>query len=474
MCRKIPITSIKIVPVNDMSNFKNKVTDPLLEKVPPHDIDAEESIISAVLIDNETLLDVLEILKPEDFYKKSHEKIFKAILELFSKDEPADLVTVATRLKEKEELEEVGGAAFLASIADTAPMAVNAIHYAKIIKGKSSLRALIHSASAIVERCMKDRGNFEELIDFAENSVFKISESKTTKSFSSLADLININIDMLEERQGKSGRLSGLTTGYTQLDALTSGLQKSDLIIIAARPSMGKTAFALNIARNVAVEENLPVAVFSLEMSQEQLSMRLLTSEARIDSNRLKTGFISGDDFQNVTDAAGILNKIPIYIDDTPNISVMEIRAKTRRLKMDKGIGLIIIDYLQLMKSPFRSDRRDLEIAEISRSLKALAKELSIPVIALSQLNRMLEQRAEKRPLLSDLRESGALEQDADIVAFIYRDEVYNKDADNPDRGKAEIIVAKNRNGSVGTAHMSFLGAYTRFEELAPDSSYPV
>lgn len=453
-----------------MVNPKEKVTDPLLSRVPPNDIYAEESLLSAILIDNETLLDIIDILKPEDFYKKAHEKIFKAVVELFSKGQPADLVTVATRLKEKDELEDIGGAAFIASIADSAPMAVNAIHYAQIVKGKSSLRALIHSSSEIIDRCMKDRGDFEEIMDFAQNAVFKISESKSTKSFTGLGELINFNITMLEHNQGKKGGLSGLTTGYTKLDSLTSGLQRSDLIILAARPSMGKTAFALNIARNVAVEERVSVAVFSLEMSKEQLSMRLLTSEARIDSNRLRGGFISDEDWRNATDAAGMLNDLPIFIDDTPNITAMEIRAKTRRLKMDKGLGLIIIDYLQLMKAPFHSERRDLEIAEISRSLKALAKELEIPVIALSQLNRMLEQRAEKRPLLSDLRESGALEQDADIVAFIYRDEVYNKEENNPNRGKAEIIVAKNRNGSVGTAHMAFLPAYTRFEELAPDS----
>jgi len=452
-------------------NKKKSVSkDPLLNKVPPHDIDAEESVLSAVLIDNENLLDIADILKPEDFYKKAHQKIYKAIVQLFSKNEPADLVTVATRLKENEELEEIGGAAFLASIADSAPMAVNAAHYASIIKGKASLRALITSASAIIEKCLRDRGDFADIIDFAENAVFNISESKGGQSFTSLEELININIDALEERQGSSGGLSGLSTGYNRLDTLTSGLQKSDLIILAARPSMGKTAFALNMARNVAVEERVPVAVFSLEMSKEQLSMRLLTSEARIDSNRLKNGMISDEDWQNATDAAGILNELPVFIDDTPNISAMEVRAKARRLKMEHGLGLIIIDYLQLMKAPFQSDRRDLEIAEISRSLKGLAKELQIPVIALSQLNRMLEQRAEKRPLLSDLRESGALEQDADIVGFIYRDEVYNKEENNPNRGKAEIIIAKNRNGSVGTAHMAFLGAYTRFEELSSDS----
>lgn len=444
--------------------------DPLLSKLPPHDIDAEEALLSAVLIDNENLYDVIDLLKPEDFYKKAHQKIFLSIMELFSRDEPADLVTVATRLKEKDELEESGGAALLASIADSAPMAVNAVHYAKIIKGKSSLRSLITSASSIIERCLKDRGDFEDIIDFAENQVFQISESKGGQSFSTLGQLIDRNIDALEARQGASGGLSGLSTGYSRLDALTSGLQKSDLIILAARPSMGKTAFALNLARNVAVEERVPVAVFSLEMSKDQLSMRLLTSESRIDSNRLKTGFISPEDWQNATDAAGILNEVPIFIDDTPNISSLEIRAKCRRLKMEKGLGLVIIDYLQLMKAPFRSDRRDLEIAEISRNLKALAKELEIPVIALSQLNRMLEQRAEKRPLMSDLRESGALEQDADIIAFIYRDEVYNKEENNPNKGKAEIIIAKNRNGSTGTAHMAFIGAYTRFEELAAES----
>ncbi len=444
--------------------------DPLLNKVPPHDLDAEEAVLSALLIDNDNLYDVIEIIKPEDFYKKAHQKIYSAILELFSRDEPADLVTVASRLNEKDELEESGGAALLASIADSAPMAVNGVHYANIIKGKSSLRALISSASSIIDRALKDHGDVEDIIDFAENQVFQIAESKGGKSFSSLGQLIDMNIDTLEERQGSTGGLSGLSTGYARLDALTSGLQKSDLIILAARPSMGKTAFALNIARNVAVEERAPVAVFSLEMSKDQLSMRLLTSESKIDSNRLRTGYISQDDWQNATDAAGILNEVPIFIDDTPNISSLEVRAKCRRLKMEKGLGLVVIDYLQLMKAPFHSDRRDLEIAEISRNLKALAKELEVPVIALSQLNRMLEQRAEKRPLMSDLRESGALEQDADIIAFIYRDEVYNKEENNPNKGKAEIIIAKNRNGSIGTAHMAFIGAYTRFEELAAES----
>jgi len=381
-------------------------TDPLLSKTPPHDIEAEESILSAIFINNDSLLDIIDILSPNDFYKGAHKKIFSVIIEL-----------------------------------------------------------------ANIEKCLLDKGDFEEVLDFAETSIFKVSEQKAQSSFQELGDLININIDKLEEQQGSTGGLSGLSTGYMKLDSITSGLQKSDLIILAARPSMGKTALALNIARNVAIEERKPVAVFSLEMSNEQLSMRLLTSEARIDSNRLRTGFISQEDWQNATDAAGILNELPIFIDDAPNITVMEIRAKARKLyQKHNEIGLIIIDYLQLMKPPFKSDRRDLEIAEISRALKALAKELNVPVVALSQLNRMLEQRADKRPMLSDLRESGALEQDADIVTFIYRDEVYNKEPDNPKKGTAEIIVAKNRNGATGTALMHFLGQYTRFEELAPDS----
>ncbi len=447
----------------------DKNLDPLLDKTPPQDISAEESVLSSIFIDNSTLLDVSDILSHEDFYKSAHKKIYLAIIELFAKDEPADLVTVANRLKEKGELEAIGGAAFLSSIADAAPVALNAAHYAKIIHGKASLRKLIVNASSIIDKCLRDKGNFDDIIDYAENAIFQIADSKQGKSFSSLNELINTNIDTLEEQQGSGRGLSGISTGYPKLDDITSGLQKSDLIILAARPSMGKTAFALNIARNVALHENIPVAVFSLEMSKEQLSMRLLTSEARIDSTRLKSGFISPEDWENATGAAGILNNLPIYIDDSPNISSLGIRTRARRLKKEHGLGLIIIDYLQLMKPPFQSERRDLEIAEISRNLKALAKELNIPILALSQLNRMLEQRNNKRPLLSDLRESGALEQDADIVSFIYRDEVYNREEDNPDKGKAEIIVAKNRNGATGTAYMHFEGQFTRFEELAPD-----
>ncbi|MCP4683530.1 MAG: replicative DNA helicase [Desulfobacterales bacterium] len=445
------------------------VKDPSLHKLPPQSIDAEESILCAILIDNSTLFDIVEILTPEDFYRSAHQKIFAGITELFAKSEPVDLVTLANHLKGNGHLEEVGGAPYLANLTDTVPMAVNAQHYAKIIRDKSSLRRLIEKANIIVNRCFEEKRNVDEVINYAEKSIFEISENKINKAFHAISDLVNKNIDTLEERQGNDSMLTGVPTGYPRLDQLTSGFQKSDLIILAARPAMGKTSFALNIARNAAVESNVPVALFSLEMSKEQLSMRLLTSEARIDSSRLRGGFFSSDDWERLTNAAGVLEQAPIYIDDSADVSPMDIRAKARRLKADKGLGLVIIDYLQLMRGSTSSERRDLEISEISRSLKILAKEMSVPVIALSQLNRMLEQRSDKRPMLSDLRESGALEQDADVVTFIYRDEVYNQEQDNPNKGKAEIIIGKQRNGPVGTVHLAFLNSYTRFESLAQD-----
>lgn len=439
--------------------------------LPPQNIEAEESIISAILIDNNALLDVIEALGPDDFYRTAHQKIYAAMTDLFDKAEPIDLVTLANKLKEKGQLDEIGGASYLARLVDTVPLAVNARHYAKIIHDKASLRRMIEKANAIIKRCFEERGEAEDVIDFAESAVFEISEKKARQSFFPLSKIILGNIETLEEKQGNRSLVTGVPTGFTELDNLTSGLQNSDLIILAARPSMGKTALALNIARNAAVEANIPVAVFSLEMSKEQLSLRMLCSEARIDSSRLRGGFFSMEDWHRLTDAAGILSECPIYIDDSPSLSAMEIRAKARRLKMDKNIGLIIIDYLQLMQGRASAERRDLEISEISRGLKALAKELELPVMALSQLNRMLEQRTDKRPRLSDLRESGALEQDADVVAFIYRDEVYNKEEDNPNRGTAEILLSKQRNGPTGDISLAFLNSYTRFENLASEGA---
>ena len=332
-----------------------------------------------------------------------------------------------------------------------------------------TLRRLIERSNTIAKRCLDDSGNVDGIIEFAQSAIFELSEGKANQAFFPISKIIETNIDALEERQGNRALVTGVTTGFSKLDTLTSGFQNSDLIILAARPAMGKTAFALNMARNAAVEGGVPVAVFSLEMSKEQLSLRMLCAEARVDSSRIRSGFLNQEDWNRITDAAGRLTESPIFIDDSPDISTTSIRTKSMRMKMDKGLGLIIIDYLQLMRSSTNSERRDLEISDISRSLKILAKELNVPVVALSQLNRKLEERSDKRPQLSDLRESGALEQDADLVAFIYRDEVYNRDENNPHRGTAEIILAKQRNGPTGVAHLAFLKSYTRFENLATE-----
>ena len=365
-------------------------------------------------------------------------------------------------------MEEIGGTTYLARLIDEAPSAVNAPHYARIVHDKACLRRLIEKANAITQRCLEDGGDIDDVIDFAENAIFEISEHKINPAFHPLSRILDDAIDTVEARQGTQALVTGVPTGFADLDKMTSGFQPSDLIIIAARPSMGKTAFALNVARNAAYE-NTGVAVFSLEMSKEQLGMRMLSAEARVDSSRLRGGFLGEEDWSRITDAASTLTNLPIFIDDSASISVTEIRAKSRRLKMNENIGLVIVDYLQLIRGRRSAERRDLEIAEISRALKALAKELDLPVIALSQLNRKLEERGDKRPLLSDLRESGSLEQDSDVVAFIYRDEVYNKDENNPNRGKAELIIGKQRNGPVGTVNLAFINRYTRFENLAPE-----
>jgi replicative DNA helicase len=437
--------------------------------VPPQNIEAEESILSRILLEGTTLLEVVEILAPADFYRTSHQKIFAAMTDLFNRNEPIDTVTVANHLKESGQLEQVGGAAYLARLLDVPP-AVDAPHYAGIVHDKAVLRRLIEKSNAIAKRCFLEQGNTDDIVDYAEASIFEVTEKKARQAFYPLSRLIDGNIDFLEEKQKNKSLVTGVPTGFTQLDNLTSGLQNADLIILAGRPSMGKTALALNIARNAAVDHGVPVAIFSLEMSKEQLSLRMLCAEASIDSSRLRSGFFSMEDWERVTDAAGVLSAAPIFIDDSASLSAMDVRAKARRLKMDKNIGLIIIDYLQLMQGRAGAERRDLEISEISRGMKALAKEISLPVIALSQLNRMLEQRTDKRPRLSDLRESGALEQDADVVAFIYRDEVYNKEETNPRKGIAEVILAKQRNGPTGDALLTFLAAYTRFENMAPDA----
>ncbi len=442
------------------------------DKIPPQNLDAEESLISAILLDNNTLLDILDILSPPDFYKTAHQTIFEAVTELFNRGEPIDLVTLADHIKNKNQLESIGGAVYLARLVDTAPVPSNAKNYAIIIRDKAALRRLITAASRITTNCFENSANVEDVIDYAEKTIFEISENKSKQSIFPISKIIESNIDTLEARRGDKSLLSGVPTGYKKLDTLTSGLQNSDLVIIAARPGMGKTAFALNLARNAAVAGEFPVAFFSLEMSKEQLSMRLLCAEARLDSARLRDGFFSDDEWMKLIHAADTLSNAPIYIDDSPELSPLEVKTKARRLKREKGIGMILIDYLQLMKPGSSKERRELEISEMSRALKGLAKELDIPIVALSQLNRRLEERQDKRPQLSDLRESGALEQDADLVMFIYRDEIYNKEETNPNKGIAEIHLAKQRNGPVGTAYLAFLDAYTRFEDLAYDDGF--
>jgi len=443
--------------------------DPFFYKLTPQNIEAEEAIISAALVNNNTLDDIVDILRPDDFYTTAHKEIFSAITELYTKEKPVDLVTLTNRLKEKGRLDKVGGATYLAEIIDTVPIAVNAQHYARIVYEKASLRRLIGKANDIIKCCFDDTGDIEKVMDFVERVIFDELAGRKQASYDCLRDLIGPSFDKLESREGR--RFSGIPSGFSTLDNMTSGFQNSDLIIIAARPAMGKTALALNIARNVAVVEEIPVAIFSFEMSKESLCVRLLSMEARVDSSRLREGFLGRDDWDRLTGAAGTLSELPIFIDDSSDITILDIRAKARRMKMKENIGLIIVDYLQLMEARSsggkKPERRDLEIAEISRGLKALAKELNVPVIALSQLNRMLEQRSDKRPMLSDLRESGSLEQDADLVVFIYRDEMYDRNENNPNRGVAEIIVAKHRNGPTGFARLTFLDAYTRFENIA-------
>jgi replicative DNA helicase len=446
--------------------------DPWLQKVPPQNLEVEQSILSAILIDNNTLPEVLEVVSEKDFYREAHRKIFAAMLDLFERNEPADLITITNILKEQGRLESVGGASYLAELVDTVPMATNAAHYAKIIREKATLRQLIERAASITTRCFEDRGDVEEVLDFAERSIFEISENKVRPAFHALADILNDTYKAVEDAVGNKILVTGVPTGYHMLDEKTSGLQPSDLIVIAGRPSMGKTALALNIAQNASSQTGIPVGIFSLEMSKEQLSLRMLSSEARIDSSRMRGGFLSESDLARINRAAGTLYDLPIYIDDSPAISALEIRAKARRMKMEKGLGLVIVDYLQLMRGRASAERRDLEISEISRSLKALAKEINIPVVALSQLNRKVEERSNKRPVLSDLRESGAIEQDADVIVFIYRDEVYNKKEGEADR-TSEINVAKQRNGPTGTVKLTFLDYCTRFVDPAPEVGSP-
>jgi replicative DNA helicase len=449
-----------------------KDIDASLHKVPPQNLEAEQSVLGGILLDNLALNTVLELLETDDFYSEAHRKIFSAIVELSNRNEPCDLITLSNILKNQKRIEKIGGTAYLASLVDV-PSAVNIAYYAKIIKEKSILRRLIGTATEILNNSYNSGKDIDSVLDEAEHAIFEISENKIRPSFHPMREIIKDSFKTIERLYAKKELVTGVATGFDKIDDLTSGLQNSDLIIIAGRPSMGKTAFALNIAQYAALEMGVPVAIFSLEMAKEQLATRMLASEARVDSQRLRKGFLGETDWPKLTTAAGRLSEAPIYIDDTPAITVIETKAKSRRLKAENGLGLIILDYLQLMRGSAFKDSREQEISEISRSLKALAKELSVPVIALSQLNRKVEDRTNRRPQMADLRESGAIEQDADLIAFIYRDEVYNRSDDNPEKGTAEIIIGKQRNGPTGIVKLAFQEKYTRFENLARGEDTP-
>lgn len=439
-------------------------TTSIAHRLPPQNLEAEQCVLGSVLLQKGALVKVLETLTPDDFYRDAHKAIFSSMVALFEKNEPQDLITVANLLKDLNKLDGVGGPAYLASLTDIVPVAANISFYAKIIQQKSVLRRLIQTSTEIASRCYEEQDDIDTLVDEAEQTIFEISRSKSGQSFVPLSKIIPETFKTIEKLAERKELITGVPTGYDDFDKITAGLQPSDLIILAARPSMGKTALALNIAQNAAMLNKIPVAIFSLEMAEEQLAMRMLCSVSRVDSHRLRTGFLKDQDWPKLTRASGMLEEAPIFIDDTPAISVLEMRAKSRRLKSEHDIGLIVVDYLQLMQGRSGAERREQEISEISRSLKAMAKELKIPVMALSQLNRSLESRPNKRPQLSDLRESGAIEQDADLICFIYRDEVYNTAEDNPHRGFAEIIIGKQRNGPTGKFELTFLDRHTTFE----------
>jgi len=433
----------------------------LLRRIPPHNLEAEQSVLGSMLIDAEAVSVAAGTLKPEDFYSEAHKEIFEAMLNLYDRGEPVDLVTVVEELRQKGTLDGVGGAAYISDLSVAVPSTANLKYYIEIVQEKSILRQLIAASNEIIKDSYEAQEELDIILDRAEKRIFEISQRQVANYFEPIKNILLETYTKIEELSKKKGGIIGLPTGFHEFDQKTSGLHPSDLILVAARPSMGKTSFVLNIAQYVALRQKVPVAIFSLEMAKEQLVQRMLSSEANVELQKIRTGNLSEEDWLKLVRAAGPLSQAPIYIDDTGGLSVMEIRSKTRRLKMEKGLGLVVIDYLQLMSGRGRAENRQQEISEISRSLKALARELKVPVIALSQLSRAPEARTQHRPMLSDLRESGAIEQDADLVVFIYRDEYYNPNTDK--KNIAEIIIAKQRNGPTGTIELVWLGQYTKF-----------
>ncbi len=448
-----------------MANSLVKTSEGKIQRIPPQNTDAEEAILGAVLTNPICFNKIADMLSSRSFYKPANRFIYDAIVELFTKNQAIDIVTVSEILNEQGNLDKVGGRAYINDLAMNVITTANIEYYAKIVQEKAIKRELINAGSEIVEMAY-DNSSTEATLDNAEKLIFNIAQQKNTSDLVSVKDLVLTSYEQISYRYEHRDELIGVPTGFYDMDALTSGLQKSDLIILAARPSMGKTAFALNIAQNVGLKARKPVAIFSLEMPKEQLVQRMLCSEAEVDTQKLKTGNMQAKDWEKLTTAMNLFADAPIFIDDCAGASVMDIRAKCRRLAMEqKELGLVVIDYLQLMEGSGNGDDRNQQISSISRGLKGLARELSVPVIALSQLSRAVEQRTDKKPMLSDLRESGAIEQDADIVMFIYRDEYYNKE-DTENRGKAEVIIAKHRNGPVGTIDLLFQGSITKFKNI--------
>lgn len=433
----------------------------IFQNVPPHDDAAELAVLGAMFLDREAASLALEMLTGEDFYRPDHRQVFEAAEELYHSGVPIDMITVKNKLEENQVFEQIGGLPFLANISTSVGSSANMRHYAAIVEEKSVLRRLIRTANNISQMSYEGKTDVNAIMDTAEKGIFDIMQNRHSDQFHHIRDIAVDSIEKIEDIYRSKGKLTGVPTGFVDFDQKTAGLQKSDLILLAARPSMGKTAFALNIIQNAAIRSNVPTAVFSLEMSREQLVNRMLCSEAMLDAQRLRTGELTDSDWADLIQAMGPLSQAPIYIDDTPGVTPMEVRSKCRRLKVEKGLGLIVIDYLQLMSGNSRNDSRQQEISEISRSLKAIAREMEAPVIALSQLSRACEQRADHRPMLSDLRESGAIEQDADVVAFLYRDEYYFPDTEK--KNQAELIIAKQRNGPTGTVDLTWMGQYTKF-----------
>jgi len=432
----------------------------MLGKIPPHSIEAEQSVLGSMILDKDAIIEVSDILHAEDFYKEGHKEIYKGIIELYKRDEPVDMVTLSEELKKRDTLENIGGIGYLSDLADAGIISTNARYYGKIIEEKSILRKLIKASGEILEQGFGAE-SADKIIEMAEKSIFDISQKKNRDGLEHIKRLIFDAYDRIEKLCESDQEITGLSTGFIDLDRKTSGLQKSDLILVAARPSMGKTAFSINLCQNIAINSGGSVAIFSLEMSKDQLVQRMLSSEAMIPISNLRNGDMKENDWMNLSRAMAPLSRANVFIDDTPAITAMEMRAKCRRLKMEHGLDLVMIDYLQLMSGDGKNESRQQEISNISRSLKALAREIDCPVIALSQLSRAPELRADHRPILSDLRESGAIEQDADIVMFLYRDEYYFPDSEK--KGLGEVIIAKQRNGETGTIELAWLGEYTKF-----------